>query len=62
VATVERKTFKKGEKIIIQEGPFKGFGGIFERELDGKERIAILLEGVDYCARMEIHRELVTKA
>lgn len=62
VATVERKEFRKGEKIIIQEGPFKGFSGIFERELDGKERIAILLEGVDYCARMEIDRELVESA
>ncbi|MEN6615719.1 MAG: transcription termination/antitermination NusG family protein [Syntrophorhabdus sp.] len=61
VATVEKKTFKKGEKVIIQEGPFKGFSGIFEHELDGKERIAILLEGVDYCARMEIDRELVAK-
>jgi len=62
VATIERKTFQKGEKIFIQEGPFKGFSGIFEKELDGKERIAILLEGVDYCARMEIDRELITKA
>ncbi|HBL23530.1 MAG TPA: transcription/translation regulatory transformer protein RfaH [Deltaproteobacteria bacterium] len=62
VATVEKRTFQKGEKIIIQEGPFKGFSGIFEQELDGRERIAILLEGVDYCARMEIDRELVTKA
>jgi len=62
VATVEKKEFRKGEKIIIQEGPFKGFSGIFERELDGKERIAILLEGVDYCARMEIDRELVQSA
>ena len=62
VATVEKQTFRKGEKIIIQDGPFKGFGGIFEQELDGRERIAILLEGVDYCARMEIDRELVTKA
>ncbi|MHB8108514.1 MAG: transcription termination/antitermination protein NusG [Syntrophorhabdaceae bacterium] len=62
VATVEKKSFQKGEKIIIQEGPFKGFSGIFEKELDGKERIAILLEGVDYCARMEIDRELIVKA
>jgi len=62
VATVEKKEFQKGEKIIIQEGPFKGFSGIFEKELDGRERIAILLEGVDYCARMEIDRELVASA
>ncbi len=62
VATVEKKEFQKGEKIIIREGPFKGFSGIFEKELDSRERIAILLEGVDYCARMEIDRELVASA
>ena len=59
VAVVQKKELKKGEKVIIQEGPFKGFSGIFEKELDGKERVAILLDGVDYCARMEIDRELI---
>ena len=62
VATIQKKEFKKGEKIIIQEGPFKGFSGIFEKQLDGKERVAILLDGVGYCARMEIDRELVASA
>jgi transcriptional antiterminator RfaH len=62
VAILQKKEFKKGEKIIIQEGPFKGFSGIFEQGLDGKERVAILLDGVNYCARMEIDRELVASA
>lgn len=62
VATVQKKELKKGEKIIIQEGPFKGLSGIFEKHLDGKERVAILLDGVGYCARMEIDRELVASA
>ena len=62
VATIQKKELKKGEKIIIQEGPFKGFSGIFEERLDGKERVAILLDGLGYCARMEIDRELVTSA
>lgn len=62
VATVQKKEFKKGEKIVIQEGPFKGFSGIFEKELDGRERVAILLDGVDYCARMEIDRALVASS
>jgi transcriptional antiterminator RfaH len=62
VATIQKKELKKGEKIVIQEGPFKGFSGIFEEQLDGKERVAILLDGVGYCARMEIDRELVASA
>ena len=59
VATIQKREFQKGEKIVIQEGPFKGFSGIFEKELDGRERVAILLDGVNYCARMEIDRELI---
>jgi transcriptional antiterminator RfaH len=62
VATIQKKEYRKGEKIVIQEGPFKGFSGIFENELDGRERVAILLDGVDYCARMEIDRALVASA
>lgn len=62
IATIQKREFQKGEKVIIQEGPFKGFSGIFEKELDGKERVAILLDGVDYCARMEIDRDLVASA
>jgi transcriptional antiterminator RfaH len=62
VATVQKRGFSKGERVVIENGPFKGFSGIFENELDGKERIAILLEGVNYCAKMEIDRDLVATA
>ena len=40
-------------------GEIKILSGIFESELDGKERVAILLDGVNYCAKMEIDRDLV---
>lgn len=59
VASIEKAKIGKGEKILIKNGPFKGFSGIFESELDGKERVAILLEGVNYCAKMEIDRDLI---
>ena len=59
VACIEKQKIDKGEKILIKDGPFKGFSGIFESELDGKERVAILLDGVNYCAKMEIDRDLI---
>ena len=62
VASIEKQKIDKGEKILIKDGPFKGFSGIFESELDGKERVAILLEGVNYCAKMEIDRDLIDPA
>lgn len=60
IATIQKQEFKKGEKILIKNGPFKGLSGIFEQELDGKERVAILLDSVGYYARMEIDRDLLT--
>jgi transcriptional antiterminator RfaH len=62
VATVEPHGFKKGERVEIKEGPFKGFSGIFERDLPGDERVAILLDGVNYYARMEIDRGLISES
>lgn len=62
VATVQQKRFQEGERIFIKEGPFKNLSGVFEKELDGRERVAILLDGINYCARMEIDRDLITGA
>ncbi len=59
VATIGKQQLTKGEKIIVKNGPFKGLSGIFESELDSKERVAILLDGVSYCAKMVIDRDLV---
>jgi transcription elongation factor/antiterminator RfaH len=59
VASIEKPKISKGEKILIKDGPFRGLSGIFEGELDGKERVAILLDGVNYCAKMEIDRDLI---
>ncbi|NWF98326.1 MAG: hypothetical protein HXY52_05245 [Nitrospirae bacterium] len=40
--------FKKGEKVLIREGPLKNFYGIFEKELKGSDRVMILLETLNY--------------
>ncbi|MCX7856851.1 MAG: transcriptional activator RfaH [Deltaproteobacteria bacterium] len=60
VAEIERQRFQSGEKVIITDGPFKGLVGIFEKELKPSERISILLEGLNYYAKIIIHRELVS--
>ncbi|MCX7965069.1 MAG: transcriptional activator RfaH [Syntrophorhabdaceae bacterium] len=62
IATIQKKPLSKGDRIVIKDGPFKGLTGIFEREMDGKERVTILLDAVQFAARMEIDRELVEKA
>ena len=62
VAVLQRPKFKKGEKILIKEGPFKGLSGIFEKEMDGKDRVRILLDSVQFAASMEIDIDLVASA
>ena len=59
VATIQKKGFQKGEKVLIKDGPFKGMSGIFEKELEGKERVTILLDSVMFAASMEIDMDLL---
>ena len=62
IATVEKQRFEKGGKILIKDGPFKGLSGIFEKELEGKERVMILLDSVKFSVSMEIDRDLIADA
>ena len=50
----------KGDRVLIKEGPFANFYGIFEREISGKDRIVILLEALG--SRLEIEDVSVRKA
>jgi transcriptional antiterminator RfaH len=59
VATIQKKVFKKGEQVLIKDGPFKGLSGIFEKELEGRERVMILLDSVQFAASIEIDLDLV---
>lgn len=45
---IEIKTapFDKGERLVVVDGPFRGFDAIFERYLSAAERVAILLGAV----------------
>jgi transcription antitermination factor NusG len=48
-----------GAKVLIQAGPFKGLTGIFEREASAADRIKILLDCVNFQARVEVDRNCV---
>ena len=34
---------RKGDRVVIQEGPFKGFEAIFDAKISGNERVRVLL-------------------
>jgi len=59
IGTIKKRGLHRGEKVMIKDGPFKGLSGIFEKELSGEERVAILLDGVNYYAKMTIDRDLL---
>jgi len=48
------ENFKKGDRVLIKEGPFKDFYGIFEGTVPGKERSIILLEAIYSRLNIEI--------
>ena len=50
-----------GQTVRIQEGPFKGLLAVFERELTGTQRVALLLKNVSYNARLIMDREWVSQ-
>ncbi len=51
---------RRGERVLIKEGPFKDFYGIFERDIPGRERSMILLDAL-YCT-VDIEKRSITKA
>jgi transcriptional antiterminator RfaH len=51
-----------GDEIEVAEGALKGLRGVFERELDDKERVMILLSYVSYQGQLLIEKKKLKKA
>jgi transcriptional antiterminator RfaH len=60
IITPAADPLSKGDRVLIKEGPFANFYGIFQREVPGKDRIVILLEALG--SRLEIEDVSVRKA
>jgi transcriptional antiterminator RfaH len=56
------QTLHPGERVIIQEGACRGLSGIFERELKDRERVILLLEAIEYQARVVIEKRYLKAA
>jgi MbtH protein len=52
---------KPGDKVVIKDGPFRTFTGVFEREMSSTDRVRVLLLAVSYQAHIEIERDMVKK-
>jgi transcriptional antiterminator RfaH len=60
IITPSPERLSKGDRVLVKEGPFADFYGIFERDVPGKDRIVILLEALG--SRLEIEDVSVRKA
>jgi transcriptional antiterminator RfaH len=52
-------SLKSGQIVRINKGPFYGFEAIFEQELNGSQRVALLMKTVAFQGRMVVDRNCV---
>lgn len=52
---------KAGDRVMVQDGPFKNFIGIFEREIGETDRVRILLTTISYQSHVTLDRASVRK-
>lgn len=57
---VSPSSFQVGQTVQINGGLFKGLEAVFEQEMSGIQRVALLLKSVSFNPRIIIDRELVT--
>jgi transcriptional antiterminator RfaH len=53
--------FKAGDTVLVKDGPFRNFIGIFERELKETERVRILLTTVSFQSHIVVERDSIKK-
>ena len=53
----KEKDFGKGDKILIDEGDFDGWEGIFYEELPDKERAIIMLTNVSFTSKLIVPKK-----
>ena len=55
------RRFEPGERLRVEAGPLRGLEVIFERELSGHERVAVLLAELNFCTRLVLSPEVLVR-
>ena len=61
IAQTKPRLYRIGEPVLIKEGPLSGLQAIFERELKGSERVAVLLEILGRQTRLILSGEVISR-
>lgn len=59
IITPKAENLAKGDRVVIREGPFASFYGIFQHSVPGRDRVVILLEALN--SRLEVEDVSVKK-
>jgi transcriptional antiterminator RfaH len=59
IITPKPENLSKGDRVVIREGPFVSFYGIFQHPVPGRERVVILLEALN--SRLEVEDVSIRK-
>ena len=52
---------KRGDKVVIRDGPLANLVGIFERDVEDGDRVLMLLTAISYQGHVTVERELLKK-
>lgn len=58
---IRKKPFRSNDRVRVLRGPFRELSGIFESWVSDSGRVRILLDFLNYQARVELHQSLVEK-
>lgn len=62
IIAIKPPQLKYGDSVAINDGPLAGLKGIFERELNGNERVVLLLSAIEYQARAVVDKAFLAMA
>lgn len=58
----EQIELEEGDRVVVREGPLKGFTGILQEYRNSRDRVLVLLSAITYQASIEVEKEYVVKA
>ena len=61
VAEYKPRPYRAGEAVLIREGPLSSLEAVFEREMKGTERVAVLLELLGRQTRLILNQEMIAR-
>lgn len=58
---LDSPTLRKGETVRLMDGPFAGLSGIFLEEMKASDRVLLLLNAIEYQARIRVPKACVAR-